>query len=120
VGRAVACLRQTCAVSPARRLCERQIMKFFPIAVFGTMMSFSVVPVALVAEDQRSNGMVDTHIVQQAGSNDVRNSTPAQLRVAAAKLQIKADPKRPEAYNGLALALLRRARETADPAYNRE
>ena len=83
-------------------------------------MSFSVVPVALVAEDQRSNGMVDTHIVQQAGSNDVRNSTPAQLRVAAAKLQIKADPKRPEAYNGLALALLRRARETADPAYYRE
>src|SRR6476646_8562273 len=79
VGRAVACLRQTCAVSPARRLCERQIMKFFPIAVFGTMMSFSAhLPVVSVAEDQRSNGMIDTHIVQQAAPNDVRNSTPAQ------------------------------------------
>lgn len=46
-----------------------------------------------------------------------QQQTPAQLRVAAARQQIAADPKKVQAYNELASAFLRRARETADPTY---
>jgi tetratricopeptide (TPR) repeat protein len=46
-----------------------------------------------------------------------RESSPAQQRIAAAKLQIEADPKKIQAYNELALAYIRRARETADLKY---
>lgn len=53
------------------------------------------------------------------GSSSAR-TTPAQLRIAAAKLQIHADPRKSQAYNELALAFLRRARETGDPTYLRE
>lgn len=47
----------------------------------------------------------------------VSEETPAQQRIAAAKQQIAADPKKVQAYNELATAFLRRARETADSAY---
>src|ERR1700739_745229 len=47
----------------------------------------------------------------------VQEETPALQRIAAAKQQIATDPKRVEAYNELALASLRRTRETADPKY---
>jgi tetratricopeptide (TPR) repeat protein len=43
--------------------------------------------------------------------------TPAQQRIAAAKLQISRDPGKSQAYNELAIAFLRRARETADPEF---
>lgn len=43
--------------------------------------------------------------------------TPAQLRIIAAKFQIQANPKKAQAYNELALALVRRARETGNPDY---
>jgi tetratricopeptide (TPR) repeat protein len=46
--------------------------------------------------------------------------TPAEQRIAGAQLQIKADPGKVQAYNELALAFLRRARETADSKYLRE
>src|ERR1700761_3681924 len=46
--------------------------------------------------------------------------TPAEQKIAAAKQEIAADPKKPEAYNSLALALLSRAKETATPGYDRE
>lgn len=47
-------------------------------------------------------------------------TTPAQLRIAAAKLQIKTDPKKSQAYNDLALAFVRRARETGESTYLRD
>jgi hypothetical protein len=47
----------------------------------------------------------------------VQGDTPAQQRIAAAKQQLAADPKKVQAYNELALAYLRRTRETADPQY---
>ncbi len=43
--------------------------------------------------------------------------SPAEQHIAAAKQQIASDPRRTQAYNDLALADIRRARETADPAY---
>jgi len=46
-----------------------------------------------------------------------QGDTPAQIRIAAAGQQLKADPKKVQAYNELALAYLTRARETADSRY---
>ncbi len=46
--------------------------------------------------------------------------TPAEQRIAAARQQIASDPKKPEAYNNLALAFLSRAHETASPDYDRQ
>ncbi len=43
--------------------------------------------------------------------------TPAEERIAAAERTVNARPKSPEAYNELALAFARRARETADPQF---
>jgi tetratricopeptide (TPR) repeat protein len=52
-----------------------------------------------------------------SGEADAQEETPVQQRIAAAKQQIATDPKRVRAYNELALAYLRRTRETADPKY---
>jgi len=43
--------------------------------------------------------------------------SPAEQKIAEAHERIAAGPKRPQGYNALALALARRARETADPAF---
>jgi len=50
-------------------------------------------------------------------STAVQEETPAQQRIVAATQQIATDPKRVQAYNELALASIRRTRETADPRY---
>ena len=42
--------------------------------------------------------------------------SPAEQHMAAAQQQIASDPKRAQPYNDLALACIRRARETSDPA----
>jgi len=52
-----------------------------------------------------------------ASETAVQEQTPAQLRIAAARQQVGADPKKVQAYNELATAYLRRARETANPKY---
>jgi tetratricopeptide (TPR) repeat protein len=52
-----------------------------------------------------------------AGSTATQELTSAQRRIAAAKQQIKAHPMDGQPYDELALALIRRARETANPAY---
>ncbi len=62
---------------------------------------------AFSAADQRS----------PSGQATVQQDTPAQQRIAGAQLQIRTDPKKVQAYNELAIAFLRRARETADPKY---
>jgi len=51
------------------------------------------------------------------GSLSSQQNTPSQQRIAAAQQQIATDPKKVQAYNELALALIRRSRETADPTY---
>jgi tetratricopeptide (TPR) repeat protein len=48
---------------------------------------------------------------------DTSIGSPAERRVAAARKHIARDPARTDIWNELALALSRRARETADPAY---
>ena len=47
-------------------------------------------------------------------------ATPAEQRMAAARQQINQNPKKADAYNSLALALIARAQETASPAYDRQ
>jgi tetratricopeptide (TPR) repeat protein len=52
-----------------------------------------------------------------ASPGPVQEDSPAQQRIAAATQQLKADPKKVQAYNELAIGCIRRARETADPSY---
>ena len=47
-------------------------------------------------------------------------TTPAEQRIAAARQQIASDPKKSEAYNDLALALISRAQETESVDYDRQ
>jgi tetratricopeptide (TPR) repeat protein len=58
--------------------------------------------------------------LNMASETAVQEQTPAQLRIAAAMQQIAADPRKVQAYNELAAADLRRARETANPKYFKE
>ncbi len=51
------------------------------------------------------------------GNQPSEQNTPSQQRIAAARQQIATDPKKVQAYNELALAFIRRSRETADPKY---
>lgn len=52
-----------------------------------------------------------------AGGGEVASPSPAQLRIEAAQKVLQKQPKRCQGYNDLALALVRRARETADNSY---
>jgi len=52
-----------------------------------------------------------------AGQTAEQEEPPAKQRIAAAQLQIKADAKKPQAWNELAIAFIRRARESADTVY---
>jgi len=54
---------------------------------------------------------------QTAVPAPAQQESPAQQRISAAQLQIKNDPKKVQAYNELALGLIRRTRETADRSY---
>jgi tetratricopeptide (TPR) repeat protein len=56
----------------------------------------------------------------QAAANESASAldpTPAEQRIAAAKRQIAADAKKVQAFNDLAAAYIRRARETADTKF---
>src|ERR1700722_17918282 len=58
--------------------------------------------------------------VLMGGHAQAQQTTPAQERIAAARQQIASNPKNAEAYNNLAVAFIRRARETASPDYDRQ
>src|SRR5450432_543942 len=54
---------------------------------------------------------------QRPSGNHAIGDSPAQQSIAAAKRQISSNPKRAQSFNDLAVAYLRRVRETANPAY---
>ena len=56
----------------------------------------------------------------ELASKSTSTASPAERRIAAARKAIASDPRRPDMWNELALALSRRARETSDPAYYKE
>src|SRR5271156_4202122 len=64
--------------------------------------------------------LVGAVVLAHAGNAQAPQSTPAQQRIAAANKQIASDPKDAEAYDGLALAYLARAHETASPDHDRQ
>jgi tetratricopeptide (TPR) repeat protein len=80
-------------------------------------MSFTLV--VLLSRQAIAQQAVQPEAVQHRspGQAALPEETPAQQRIAAAKQQIASDPNRAQAYNELALASLRRTRETADPKY---
>ncbi len=51
------------------------------------------------------------------GETSATVSSPAEQKIAAAKKAIELKPESVDAYNALAMALTRRARETSDPSY---
>src|ERR1700677_1758540 len=51
---------------------------------------------------------------------ETRQVTPAEQRIADARQQVASEPKKPEAYNNLALAFISRAHETASADYDRQ
>ena len=54
-----------------------------------------------------------------SGAVEIAAPSPAQLRIDAAQRVLQKQPNRCQAYNDLAQALLRRARETGDKAWAR-
>jgi tetratricopeptide (TPR) repeat protein len=56
-------------------------------------------------------------ILAAAGPALAQSPSPAEMAVTSAEARVAADSKGFEGYNQLALALARRARETADPVY---
>ena len=71
----------------------------------------TLLPGISLAQDVRLPG-TEGHAASNYAA--VQQDTPAQQRIAAAKLQIAKDPSKSQSYNELAIAFLRRARETAD------
>jgi tetratricopeptide (TPR) repeat protein len=86
-------------------------MKLLPIAltILGVVLSGSALA------EQAARPAAD--LQSPTGETVSQDDSPAQQRIAAAKLQIKENPKKVQAYNELAIGFLRRARETADPSY---
>lgn len=73
------------------------------------------------AQAQGSVSVPAGGMVQPAGNRmDASAETPAQRRVASARQQLQADPKKVQALNDLALAYISRARETEDPTYYKD
>jgi tetratricopeptide (TPR) repeat protein len=91
-------------------------------AVFPTLLF--IVTVAVSAQDSNGGGQSSPSLQIGEGvasrQSGRQNSTPAESKIAAAKLQIQANPKKTQGYNDLTLAYVRRTRETANPVYFRD
>src|SRR5450631_211974 len=89
---------------------SRSLMKLLRATLFilGVVLSSSGEAQQASSAPARHNSSTDPATYED---------TPAQQRISAALHQIKTDPKKAQAYNELALAYIRRARETADPKY---
>jgi tetratricopeptide (TPR) repeat protein len=75
------------------------------LAVAAVMLAASAQALSAQTQTLRPNAFV-------AGTE-----SPAERKVTLAKQRIARDPKHPQGYNDLALALTQRARETADPVF---
>jgi len=84
-----------------------------------TMLFIFIVLLASTGQAQQAAPTATNEPVLSSSATALDES-PAQQRIAAAKLQLTADPNKVQAYNELAIAYLRRARETADASYLKE
>ncbi len=73
-----------------------------------------VAGVVLTATGIAQQPALTTNRAVQPASATLLHQSPAEQRIAAARQEISADPKKAEAYNELANAYLKRARETDD------
>ncbi len=88
------------------------IMKFWyaPVVIFGTFV-FAPLGHTQQAVPPRADQP------SSPAATSAKVDSPAQQRIEAAKRQVLATPQKVQAFNDLAIAYLRRARETADPKY---
>jgi tetratricopeptide (TPR) repeat protein len=69
---------------------------------------------------QQSQPTTESPLAALAPAKAAQQGTPAEKRIASARKVLANDPKRVDAWNELALALSRRARETSDPSFYKE
>jgi tetratricopeptide (TPR) repeat protein len=84
-------------------------------SLHATLLIFGVFVFGQGFAQQAAPPAADRH--SQSGEAAAQEETPAQQRIASAMQQIATDPKKVQAYNELAIAFMRRTRETADPKY---
>jgi len=84
-------------------------------SLHATLFTLSVLLSGSGLAQQQTLPVADQH--RPSGEAAVQEGTPAQQSISASQRQIKMDPKKVQAYNELALAFLRRTRETADLQY---
>jgi len=92
-------------------------MKLLHTALSIPLTIVSIILSRPAVAEQTASPAADPH--SQSAAAPLKDS-PAQQRIAAAQLQIKANPEKLQAYNELAIGFLRRARETAEPNYLNE
>jgi tetratricopeptide (TPR) repeat protein len=100
-------------------------MKHSRAAVLIALLSIATVAVSEQSSTRKDQTSPSAQIGQSIASQHDESSspgetTPAESRIAAAKLQIGANPKKTQGYNDLALAFVQRAREAANPVYFRD
>jgi len=84
---------------------------------YGTIVVFAVVCSSAFGSAQKATRSDTDQLIPPSKVVAASVDSPAQQRIDAAKRQVAAHPKKPQAFNNLATAYLGRARETADPKY---
>jgi tetratricopeptide (TPR) repeat protein len=79
------------------------------------LLIFSILLPGIGLAQQASLSGTDRH--SALSETAAQQDSPAQQRIAAAQLQIDRDPQKSQAYDEMAIALIRRAHETADPRF---
>src|SRR5262245_31867236 len=62
-------------------------------------------------------GLIASTVSRTAGLEPAGEPSPAELKIQAARARIERSPERYEGHNDLAMALAKRARETANPDF---
>lgn len=95
-------------------------MKFSCALSLIALLGIGGIAPAQTAPDLHGESPAGTTVASTVASTVAQASTSAQQRIAAAKQQLQAHPKDAQPYVDLALASIRRARETANPVYYRD
>ena len=84
---------------------------------YGTIVVLGMMCFSAPGQAQGAASNPSDRLLLSPDTTSAKADAPAQQRIDAAKRQILANPKKVQAFNDLATAYLRRARETADPQY---
>lgn len=86
--------------------------------IFGTLLFVGAL--CLQSANAQQSTAAQSEQSQSPAEAAVQGDTPAEQAIEAAKRQLAAHPKKVQIFNNLALAYVKRARETADSRYLRE